>query len=77
MLLETAWEAIQAGKSTPSENSNDNGKKRKNGDRHPSLEKKNKKAKAPNLRVPRPPLGKFANYTDIISSREDVFMAVE
>ena len=47
MRLETAHEAIQAGNSTPSEKSNDNGKKRKNGDRHPSLEKTNKRAKAP------------------------------
>ena len=31
MHLETACEAIQTGKSTPSEKSNDNGKKRKNG----------------------------------------------
>ena len=54
MRLEIAREAIQVGKSTPSEKNNDNGKKRKNGDRHPSPEKTNKKAKAPDLRVPRP-----------------------
>ena len=47
MPLETAREAIQAGKSTPSEKKNDNGKKRKNGDYRPSPEKMNKKPKAP------------------------------
>ena len=52
MHLETAREAIQAGKSTPAEKSNDNGKKRKNEDRQPSLEKANKKSKAPDFRVP-------------------------
>ena len=45
MLLETTREAIQAGKSTPPEKNNDNGKNQKNGDRRPSSEKKNKKAK--------------------------------
>ena len=47
MSLETAREAIQAGKSTPSEKNNNNGKNGKNGDCHPSLEKTNKKAKSP------------------------------
>ena len=46
MRLETAWEAIQVGKSTISKKSNDNGKKQKNGDRCLSIEKTNKKAKA-------------------------------
>ena len=36
MHLETAQEAIQAGKLAPTEKNNDNGKNRKNGDRHPS-----------------------------------------
>ena len=75
MHLETAREAIQAGKSTSTEKSNDNGKRRKNGDRHPSPDKANKKSKAPDLRVPRPPLSKFTNYTDLVSSLEGVFMA--
>ena len=38
MSLETAREAIQAGKSTPTEKNNDNGKKQKNGDRRSSPE---------------------------------------
>ena len=38
MSLETAREAIQAGKSTPAEKNNDNGKKQKNGDRRSSPE---------------------------------------
>ena len=77
MHLETAREAIQAGKSTSAKKSNDNGKKRKNGDYYPSLEKENKKLKAPNLRVSRPPPSKFTNYTDLVSSRKDVFMVAE
>ena len=77
ICLETAREAVQAGKPTCSEKSNDNDKKQKNRDRRPSLEKTNKKAKAPDLRVPRPPPGKFKNYTDLISSREDIFLATE
>ena len=52
MRLETAREAIQAGKSALVENNKDNGKKRKIGDRHPSPNKANKKPKAPDLRVP-------------------------
>ena len=52
MRLETAREAIQAEKSAAAKKSNDNGKKRKNGDRHPSSEKANKKSKALDLRVP-------------------------
>ena len=52
MRLEIARESVQAGKSTPSEKNNDNDKKRKNGDRRPSLEKTNRKAKAPNMRIP-------------------------
>ena len=49
----------------------------KNGDHHPSPEKANKKSKALNLRVRRPPPSKFTNYTNLVSSREDVFMATE
>ena len=77
MRLETAHEAIQAGKSTPSEKNNDNGKKWKNGDHRPSLEKTNKKTKAPDMRVLRPPAGKFTNYTDLVFSQEDVFISAE
>ena len=39
-------------KSTPSEKSNDNGKKQNNRDPRPSLEKTNKKLKAPDQGVP-------------------------
>ena len=77
MCLETTREAIQAGKSAPVEKNNDNGKKRKSGNRHPSPNKTNKKPKAPDLRVPRPPPSKFTNYTDLVSSREDIFLAAE
>ena len=77
MHLEAVREAVQAGKSTPSEKNNDNGKKRKNEDRRPSSEKTNKKAKAPDMRVLRPPPGKFTNFTNLVSSWEDVFMATE
>ena len=52
MLLETVREAIQAEKLAPTEKSNDNGKKQKNGDHFPSLDKTNKKSKAPDLKVP-------------------------
>ena len=68
MRLKTTREAIHTGKSTPVEKSNDNGKKWKNEDRQPFLEKANKKSKAPDLRVSRCPLSKFTNYTDFISS---------
>ena len=67
MCLETAREAVQAGKSTPSEKNNDNSKKQKNEDRRLSLEKTNQKAKTPDLRVLRPPPGKFTNYMDLVS----------
>ena len=77
MCLETAWEAIKARKPASIEKNNDNGKKQKNGDRHPSLEKMNKKPKALDQRAPRPPSCKFTNYTDLFSSREDIFMATE
>ena len=46
MRLETAREAIQAGKSTLAEKNNDNGQKQKNRNRHPSPKKTNKKSKA-------------------------------
>ena len=75
MCLETTREVVQARKSTPFEKNSDNNKKQKNGDRRLSLENTNKKAKAPDMKVPRPPLGKFINYTNLISSREDVFLA--
>ena len=51
MHLETVREAIQAGKSTPAEKNNDNGKKWKNRDNPPSPKKTNKKPKAPDQRV--------------------------
>ena len=77
MFLETACEAIQVGKSTPAEKNNDNGKKHKNKDHHPSLKKLNKKPKALDQRVPRPPPGKLMNYTNLLSSQEDVYMGAE
>ena len=73
MGLETTREAVQAGKSTPSEKNNDNSKKRKNANHSPSPDKMNKKATVPDLIVLRPPSGKFTNYTDLVASREDVF----
>ena len=77
MRLETAHKFVRARKPTPSEKSNDNDKKWKNRDRRPSPEKTNNKAKASDLRVLWPPPGKFINYTDLVSLREDVFMAAE
>ena len=77
MCLETTQEAVQAGKSTLSEKNNDHSKNKKNGDRRPSLDKTTKKAKAPNLRVPRPPPSMYTNYTDLVASREDDFLVVE
>ena len=77
MRLETACETVQIGKSTPSEKNNDHSKKQKNGDRRPSLDKTNKKAKALDLKVLRLLPGKFTNYTDLIDSRKDVFLATE
>ena len=75
--LETTREAIQVGKPTPAEKINDNGKKQKNRDRRPSPKKTNKKPKAPDQRVPQPLSGKFTNYTDLVSSRKDIFMVAE
>ena len=77
VCLETAQEAIQVGKPALAEKRNDDGKKRKNGDHCPSSEKMNKKPKVADQRVLRPPPSKFTNYTDLVSSRKDVFMAVE
>ena len=77
MHLETTREVVQAGKSTPLEKNNHNSKKQKNEDRHPSIDKTNNKAKAPDLRVPRPSSSKFTNYTNLVASHEDVFLAVE
>ena len=77
MRLEITREAVQAGKSTSSEKNNDHSKKRKNGDRRPSPDKTNKKARALDLRVSWPPPSKYINYTDLIASREDVFLAAE
>ena len=52
MRLETAYEVVQVGKSTPSKKNNDDSKKQENRYRHPSLKKTNKKSKAPDIRVP-------------------------
>ena len=49
----------------------------KNGDRHPFLEKTNKKGKAPDEKVSWPSTDKFTNYTDLVSSREDIFLVAE
>ena len=77
MCLETAREAIQEGKTAPAKKNNDNGKKQKNGDHHPSPDKTNKKPNALDQRVPRPPPSKFTNYTNLVLSREDIFMVSE
>ena len=75
--LENAREAIQARKSTPSKKNNDNSKKWKNEDRRTSPDKINKEAKAPDLRVLRPPPKKITNYTDLVYSWKDVFLAAK
>ena len=77
MHLDTAQETIQARKPVLAEKNNDNGKKQKNEDRCPSLEKMNKKPNAPDQKVARPPPSEFTNYTDLISLQEDVLMAAE
>ena len=77
MHLEIAQEAVQAGKSTPSEKNNDHSKKQKNGDHRPSPDKTTKKAKAPDMRIPRPPPTKYTNYIDLTAPHEEVFLAVE
>ena len=77
MRLEIAREAVQARKPGLAKENNDNGKKQKNGDHRSSPEKTNKKPKALDQRVLQLPPSKFTNYTDLVSSREDVFMAAE
>ena len=74
--IETPCEITQAGKSTPAKKSRKN-KKRKNGDRRWSLDVNNKKAKSPDQRIPRPSLSKYTKFTDLIWSREEVFLATE
>ena len=77
MCLETAREALQAGKSAPSEKNNDNSKKQKNGDHRPSPDKTNKKAKALDLRISRPRPTKYTNYIYLTASSEGVFLATK
>ena len=91
MCLETAWEAVNAGRSVPAEalhegvqvgksittEKNEDNKKRKSGDLRWSPSAHKKKAKSPDQRVLRPPLSKYNNFTDLIRSREDVFLATE
>ena len=91
MRLETAREAIHAGrstlveapheiapvgKSTSTEKNGDN-KKGKSGDRRRSPDAHQKKAKILNQRVPRPHPSKYNNFTDLTRSREDIFLATE
>ena len=91
MRLETAWETVHAGKSTPSETphettqagkstpteKNRENKKRKSRDHRISLDANNKKGKNPDQRVLRPHMSKYNNFTDLIRSRENVFLAIE
>ena len=76
MTVEAPRETVQAGKSTSAENNEEN-KKHKSGDRRRSPDANNKKAKSPDQRVPRPSLSKYTNFTDLTSSRDEVFLATE
>ena len=75
-LTETPHETALVGKSTPAEKGGEN-KKRENGDLRWSLEANNKKARSPNQRVPRPRPRKYTNFIDLTSSLEEVFLAIE
>ena len=91
MRLETTREAVLAGRSTLAEvsreivptrksqstNKDKDNKKRKNGDRQRSPDAHQKKAKSPDQRVTRPSSSKYNNFTDLMRSREDVFLATE
>ena len=91
MRLETALEGINAMRSVPAEaprewaqvgksattEKNEDNKKRKSGYHRRSPDMDKKKAKSPDQRVPRPPLSKYNNFTDLTRSREDVFLAIE
>ena len=82
MRLETAREAVQAGRSTPAEaqrevmplgkfksiEKNRDNKKRKSGDRRLSLDVYQKNAKSSDQRVTRPPPSKYNNFTDLTRS---------
>ena len=74
--IETLRETAQVGKSTPTEKNGEN-KKRKSGDRRRSVDANNKKAKSQDQRVPRPPRSKYNNFTSLNRSREDVFLATK
>ena len=71
--FKTPRETVQTGKSTPTEKSEES----KNGDCRRSPETNNNKAKSPDQKVPRPHLSKYTNFTDLIGSREEVFLATE
>ena len=73
---ETPHEAAQAGKPTPAEKSKES-KKRKNRDHQRSLETNNKKAKSLDQRVPRPPSSKYTNFTKLTGSHEEDLLATE
>ena len=91
MRLETAREAVHAGRLTlveaPHEITpagkylsawkNEDSKRRKSRDRRRSLDTYQKKAKSPDQRVPRPPLSKYNNFTDLMRSCDDVFLVTE
>ena len=51
-------------------------KKHKSGDRRRSLDEHKKKAKSQDQRIARPPSRKYNNFTDVIKSFEDVFLAI-
>ena len=56
---------------------NGDSKKRKSEDRRRSPDAHQKKTKNPDQRVPRPPLSKYNNFTDLTRSRKDVLLATE
>ena len=91
MRLETAREAVQAGRLTATEaqcevalsgksesaEKNGDNKKWKSRDRRRSPDTNQKKAKSPDQWVTRPTPSKYNSFTDLTRSREDVFLATE
>ena len=76
VLSKTPRKAPQAGKPAPAKKSEES-KKHKNVDRQRSPETNNKKTESPNQMVPRPPLSRYTNFTELTSSREELFLATE
>ena len=91
MRLETAREVVHTGRSTPVEapheatptgkflstEKNGDSKKHKSGDCRQSSNAHQKKTKSHDQRIPRPPLSKYNNFTNLTRSLEDVFLATE